>query len=375
MGYRILALDAVRGVASIMVVFQHLYLIRPFSFPFGVESVNRLNLFQSSPLKLFTNGHAAVLAFFILSGLVISLQMSGQSRSYGEFLTRRFCRIYGPFSVVIAISFVSHYLISSPSNLELSDFYNREVWHQAISGTQLLGHFMMTGVQSDMRLDVVMWTLVHEVRIYMLFPFLLLAVSQYPKTTLLAAAIVWFGTDLALKGTRWDGSIGASLLATAHYLIFFLIGMALAEYKAALQRRNWSDIEIGALLLVSVIALMSTATSSLGSELLLGVACTILVGVCVISPAAERISSNRVIVWLGQISYSLYLVHLLAIAIAIDLLGGIVPMTLVLLLAFIFSLSAAHLLCRFVEIPSRRIGYKLASAIQTRNKNLTFVPE
>jgi peptidoglycan/LPS O-acetylase OafA/YrhL len=63
---------------------------------------------------------------------------------------------------------------------------------------------------------------------------------------------------------------------------------------------------------------------------------------------------------LGRISYSLYLVHLIVLIGMIYLLAATLPLAVILIFAIFASLGVAHIIYRYVEAPSRSLGYRIA---------------
>jgi peptidoglycan/LPS O-acetylase OafA/YrhL len=81
-GQRFVELDALRGVAACTVVLHHLAQAYSFESPWY--------------LRPLVAGHEAVILFFTLSGFVLSLPFwnRGSNGPYGQYLIRRFFRIY-----------------------------------------------------------------------------------------------------------------------------------------------------------------------------------------------------------------------------------------------------------------------------------------
>ena len=90
---RLTSLDALRGIASFSVVLCHCWT--------AIPNAARATLASSmwSPLiDIFTNGSAAVIIFFVLSGYVLSLPFfHGTQPGYPRYLFKRFCRILHSF--------------------------------------------------------------------------------------------------------------------------------------------------------------------------------------------------------------------------------------------------------------------------------------
>jgi peptidoglycan/LPS O-acetylase OafA/YrhL len=84
---RIGSLDALRGVAALAVVIGH-------ALPMGLPQV--------PPVVAVALGRVSVIAFFVLSGFVLSLPyFDGRPLPYPAFVVRRLCRIYLPYAAVM----------------------------------------------------------------------------------------------------------------------------------------------------------------------------------------------------------------------------------------------------------------------------------
>ena len=82
-------LDALRGIAALTVVLNHFTIIDP------------LHWMWRTPLRFLLTGHDAVILFFIISGFVLTLQLtSSRKPGYGDYILQRICRIYLPFVAV-----------------------------------------------------------------------------------------------------------------------------------------------------------------------------------------------------------------------------------------------------------------------------------
>ena len=95
-------------------------------------------------------------------------------------------------------------------------------------------------------------------------------------------------------------------------------------------------------------------------ELCYAVGALMLIVLCLHSAAARRFLNRSVFLWLGKVSYSLYLSHQVILIALVYLLHDTLPMIAILPLVLIASLLAAELMNRTVEMPSSELGKRLS---------------
>jgi peptidoglycan/LPS O-acetylase OafA/YrhL len=148
---------------------------------------------------------------------------------------------------------------------------------------------------------------------------------------------------------------------TIRYVTFFVFGILVAsrfEFLAgAITRYAWS---VNYLWLTALLLLAVPYTKGY-LEFCYALGAFILLTLCVESTRAHRLLRHSALQWLGKVSYSLYLVHLVVLLSAVYLLHDLLPIWAILLLALVGSLLAAELLNRAVELPSNEIGKRLAA--------------
>ena len=71
---------------------------------------------------------------------------------------------------------------------------------------------------------------------------------------------------------------------------------------------------------------------------------------------AERALLWRPLQWLGRVSYSLYLTHIIILLTLVHLLDGRVPLPLIVAAVMALSFLCAGLMFRYIEQPSMRAG-------------------
>jgi peptidoglycan/LPS O-acetylase OafA/YrhL len=181
-------LDSVRGIAAT---------IRSISaLPADVHAVQRgavprnsrgfLGPHRGAALSVLCDGRSAVLIFFALSGFVLALMLSGRRTSYAAFAVKRFCRIYLPYAVAIGVALLLMSLLSNRRIGGTSFWFNLS-WSQPVSARLIAHQAFMTG-----QLDIVdnpIWSLVHELRVSLIFPLLLLLVGRIRASILLPALL------------------------------------------------------------------------------------------------------------------------------------------------------------------------------------------
>ena len=91
---RYASLDALRGIASLMVLTHHCVLAGLVPVPPGFWT----GLSRYTPLHLFVSGRPPVILFFVLSGFVLAISLNRPGTGYAAFAVRRLCRIYLPYA-------------------------------------------------------------------------------------------------------------------------------------------------------------------------------------------------------------------------------------------------------------------------------------
>ncbi|GAA4905427.1 peptidoglycan/LPS O-acetylase OafA/YrhL [Nonomuraea thailandensis] len=372
---RLAWLDALRGVGAVAVVGEHLTTwampwLRPTSFNLGVYGV---------------------LVFFLVSGYIIptSLERHGDVRA---FWIGRFFRLYPLYLAVIALVLALAWWI--PVRPEVS----RDLSSVAAHATMLLDAVGAAGVLNTM------WTLSYEMVFYLLVVALFTAgVRDRPGLLPALFAIVAAVAALVLPGPPWPGAWPALVSCG-----MFVVGLACV---VAGRGRTVAAIALGVMALalvvsssrvpwfgVAILAVMFAGTAvhrwERGQGALWPVAAagalvaatplwalnagwwwvqpdvwglTILLAVLTFAAAmawrARRVPA--VLVWLGTISYSLYLAHLPILLAVMQVAGEMrwspLPLQLGVSVAFLVLLMPVSWLShRFIERPMQRLGRRLA---------------
>lgn len=362
-------LDALRGIAAFIVVIHHVML----SLPSGPAMVAALD--GTAGLGIVALGRPAVVLFFVLSGFVLTLCLQVGRQAAASFALRRILRLMPPYWVTILAAALAHALVRHHTVAGLSPWFNDQ-WGgdpASTSAGEIGRHMLMLAGPRQYPLDHVAWSLVHEMRLSLALPLLVLVASRWgvvaslafaAVTSLCAEACVALCPSLFPTGFHdflFDApGLAASLVLSARFAVDFGLGLVLAmrlpSIKASLARHPWGR----PLMLIAGAVVLSQSV-----EIAMAVGAMMLIAAVATSPTLARLLDVAPLRWLGRVSYSLYLVHLPIMLACGLLLDGIVPAPAALAFAVPLALLAAEVLCRLVEIPSIRWSRAAAARLSS----------
>lgn len=269
--------------------------------------------------------------FFVISGFVIPYGLLGTKfklGSYGGFLKRRLVRIEPAYLVSIALIILLNYL-SSLFTIYKGDPFILDPVRLALHLGYLVDFF-------DSRwLNPVYWTLAIELQYYLVIG-LLIALWNLKNSYVNVISVVLF---LMLS------FLNLETMGFLRYTDVFTIGIICAFYKKEWISRN--QYFLGVFITAIVIFINHSYvifTVTLASSLLIAF--------------FDNLSNNRFLMFLGNISYSLYLLHIpiggriINLAKRFDL--GEFSKTLVILLALAVSILVSWLFYLAIEKPSHK---------------------
>jgi peptidoglycan/LPS O-acetylase OafA/YrhL len=373
---RIAALDSLRGIAALSVVFHHCLVVYPglwavYRGPAVIESES-VQFLAYTPLHMFWGGLEAVIVFYVLSGFVLSIPFLGlNSPTYFAFAAKRFCRIYFPY---ITSVFLAALLLNKSSTSRIagqSEWFN-QYWNLPARWPAILDHILMLGTAKWDYINPVVWSLVHEMRISLIFPVLIwLALRVRWQILVPISLAVSLAAKVVIRFVA-QGVAAASLLETISYLFLFIAGAELCIHRVWL-KRGWERLNGRAkwVLFVSILASLNARWEPL---VRLPVLSTLMVwtgaiGLIAATSSASRLTAlldQRPLRWLGRVSYSLYLIHVPILFFMMYALHHQLRMLVIVASVPPLSLIAAGIFYRFVELPSIRLSRKLESELQRR---------
>lgn len=351
------ALDGLRGWAALAVVLYHTILsygpdLTAVMIRTPAQLAGTGDLVTWVVLNV-ANGSFAVSLFFILSGLVLaqSLQRSA-SEPFAQlcvgFTVRRTLRLMPALIVGVLFSFLVGHVVAW---VGLGDGRMR-------SPSQLLDNLMLT----DFSVNGATWT----IQVEMLAIPIMLLVFAFQRA--IGRVAIFLALIAAIHLVPHTSVFGARLAYMNDALLAFAAGMLLAQpglREALATRHRWAPWLLLAAFLLSRPLLGWGSHAAVVTQILIGAA---LIGNLTVSASTlADLLNTRISQFLGQISYSLYLLNVPLIWLGDALLPFSTPNshplatgTLLFALVALFTIPLAMASVRWIEAPSIRIGRDLA---------------
>ena len=331
------ALQSLRGVAALWVVFYHI-------------EVHRLALgLPLTGIPGMRFGWLGVDLFFVLSGFLLAPAFFGTGRPVRGFYVDRFVRIAPAYYAAFLAALVLVWVRFRPLD------WTGILWNALFQTNWDLGTYVA--------LNPVFWTLAVEMQFYLVLPLLARAFTRrhWPLALLacIAASIAW-------RAWTFDGEPPLGLFASVFWFPAFLghfaVGIAAARLRST-WRPAWLTV-LGLLLVaVPTVVLIPAGSIEFGFDDLRGhlivrplaaLGFGLIVMASVVDGPVRTWLSVAPLQFLGGMSYSLYLIHLVVLYTVdafIDIRSHPWWFATAVVIA---SLIAGYLLWRLVEDPVQR---------------------
>jgi peptidoglycan/LPS O-acetylase OafA/YrhL len=372
---RISHLDSLRGAAALVVLFQHVYLcvpehVRDVAAPRGpTDLANPWVLLRWTPAHLAISGQAAVILFFVLSGFVLS-PMVERWHGFRRYAARRWARIWLPFAIAIL---AAAWLCATLGGLPIpeSSAWLAASWADSPSWQLIGAHLAMAGTDWADGLDNPVWSLVVEMRLSLLFPLLFLAVRWQPVPTLASLTVLYpvLSSWAAWRNGNYaqPNDVATSLLWSSCYAVFFGAGAAMYLSREVIDRA-WNRLPrtVAAALTVIGLTLLSVPAvhgQNIAFEITAGGGAVLTMAAALASPSVRHLLALPPLRWLGAVSYSLYLTHVVVLLTVAHAIGGPAPVWWP-VGAALLALPVAAAFHYFVEDPALRLSRRLGRSSQ-----------
>ena len=342
-------LDGLRGISVIAVLIYH------FKF------------FEGIPLTF--SGFIGVDIFFVLSGYVIASTISQKKFNIIKYFENRFRKIFLPLIITIILTLIVFNSINDILNIELAeDFYK-----SANSSTFFYSNWYYFIKSKDYFYQLSLspfihtWSLSMELQFYLIAPIFLFYLKKFQNFFTISIITIsllvphLYGSydrnfpfiDLENLQLNLDFGSKAYFLFPARLWEFF-IGVLLFniyDLKIFKKKKNISNylVYLGLIIIISSFFLISDMSPMPSIYLLLPIFGTSLVLIFYQSNSqVVFILKNKIIQYLGKISYSLYLVHYPIFILCLNYFYNSFGLILK-IISIIFSIFLSHIFYQFIE--------------------------
>ncbi|ADY20959.1 acyltransferase [Bacillus paranthracis] len=376
-------LDSIRGISSLVVMIGHHLMIFSVFQNYSYEDNKPfvMYLLKETPARLiFSSGNESVIIFFVLSGFVLYRSIQNNYDSYRSFLLKRICRIYIPYIVAILIAILCQTTMSKYGISDLSEWFNRS-WTLESSLSLIVQHILLVGKYNTDAYNGVIWSLVHEMRISIIFPLVLMVCLRKTLRDSLLTLFSFSICSVVILLLFHSSLTLTSYALTLHYTVLFLLGALVAKYKNNVivfysnrtknEKIAWFLLAILLYMYEGLIGEIKVLNNFILRDYVVAISACLFV---ILSLAVSTLSSllrNKYLLYLGKISYSLYLYHIISLFSLIYMLHEILPLPIILIFSLVFSFILAMLSYIFVEKFAFRVGKYVTKQANRKKKELS----
>lgn len=303
--------ESIRGLACLAVVFSHLvFTFYPYAHEFN-SNVLTIDFFESlynSPFGFLYSGNAAVFVFFVLSGYVLSYAILNKNKDINKKILSMSVKRYPRLSIPAVISVLICYIVF------LLDVDSAHVSSWAASIGSYNGSFLYAFYDGTINAFIfgksqynwVLWTMQIELFGSFLI-FLLCYLTQKSKIIMFLAAAL-----ITLLGFAMSLKMGFGFFSFVLGMYFYLYGkrinilIALPMLLVGLYFAGAHNNSASYQLIASV---LSTKTATLLNFL----CAPLIVYSILMNEQLSKTLDNPLFVYLGKLSFSMYLLHMLLI--------------------------------------------------------------
>ena len=349
---RITTLDALRGIAAFVVVIHHILLASSqFNAVYnGGKVAGVAKIMGFTPLHVLWAGQEAVIIFFILSGFVLSLPFwRGKDITFTGFAIKRIVRLYPPYIVAVFIAaLLMTLIVRRPPDPWMGGY-----WPGILTWRVVLEHVAMIGSPTRNYIDAPVWSLWVEMQISIIFPLMIMAMRRLGRWSVPVAILLSLSQKIA------------PLPVTVYYLWLFVLGAEIARHRPALEGflrglSSWGQVGLLVCSLLALIVRWIVPHVNIVAPLIVGAGAAGIVVACDGMSILRSALQSRLTIWLGQISYSLYLTHYIVLSAILCLFDGRMPLPFLLVAVLPLALVTGSLFHAAFEVPSIQLS-RLAS--------------
>lgn len=275
-------IEGLRGVACLSVFINHsAYLINDSGIINNIIDLSNYSLFGKS-------GALGVQIFFCITGFLFSNKiLSPKENEFNSFFEKRINRLVPMYifasTLVAIIYFSENYALMS---------LERVAWQMSkIFGFGFFGSELYWGEKANASLNIVTWTLPYEWRFYAILPFIACVLKKRNELVLL----ILFGAIIAYLDIRNGYAMW----------LYFVAGVFCGKTKLITVKNKVMKITLLVMAVLLFVISFFIDSGKFGFERFLIISVLFLL-LTILKPSLLSTSS---VVFIGKISYSMYLLH------------------------------------------------------------------
>jgi peptidoglycan/LPS O-acetylase OafA/YrhL len=305
-------------------------------------------------------GWLGVSYFFILSGFIM-VWSARDNDTVGDFYLRRFAKIYPTHCLTWAIAFIIGAMSIYQYKLWSSNLLLLNTWVDDV-------HYFFVGNRPS-------WSLCIEAMFYLSFPFLFRVMKTIPEKFDLPGLIIVTAASLLVQTYIYiwvepDKMMGAFPISQQHFWVSYIFPPSrifefLAGMFAARLLMNGRMLVLTKTASFTLLAATYIGSMYIPYQFSMSVVFIIPVCLLIVSIAGDDLKyrntllNSKTSVWLGEISYSFYMVHFLVLFYFLNLTAGrkfSLPEGIALIaVALVLSVSFASFLYKYFEVPVMKL--------------------
>lgn len=358
-------LEGLRGLMALWVVAGHAFASLPL-------------LSGKLPANLMNT--QAVDVFIMLSGFVIFFMLDNKKQSYGTYITQRFFRIFPIylFALILSMVMLSFTLDvltlapqspATPSRIDfINQFYAHPILHTVFHFILMQGvipGFLLEG--SSFTILGQAWSVSVEWQFYLIAPLLFILMNEIHKRKYFLILMVFVIACLVFGKVTDKGFYGNNLLAfSIGYITFYFY-----KHMFPVISKNQLRVVVAVFLLLSFIILKKDCVP---------VFIWVISFYSVLKKEKEgdtnivsKILDAKPILFIGRVSYSIYMVHMAVVFFFLKLFAGKETISLYWYFAFpalciIASIVISGITYRLIEAPMISFGKKVTARFARSNR-------
>jgi peptidoglycan/LPS O-acetylase OafA/YrhL len=321
-------------------------------------------IFHGGIWSKYQTGYLGVTFFFILSGFILAYNYRGKldiqhSEGIKVFYAARIAKIFPVHLLTFFFAIPYYFFIPLEHETVLYVL-------QAITNISLIHGFIPFG---NVSFNGVSWSLSAEMFFYSFFPFLLIFLTRYKigiKSKLIIICLLWLASILMIMVFfQENNSLNTwftyffPVIRSVEFTVGVILGLIFIDIKSKFIKIPgfiFSIMEILSLFIILFVVINSLyfMQNIRFSLIFVPFLSLLIITFAFQKGVVSKLLSNRILVYLGEISFSFYMVHNLVLSYILFLWKPNINTSILLLVCLIISLIMSSFLYHLYEEPVRK---------------------